>query len=133
MSGQPARVRVNPCATCPYRRGVPAGIWHPHEYAKLHRYDGETWTQSERAFYCHTGPEDICAGWAGHRDPADLLAVRLGIMDGNLHPSVAEYSTDVPLFRSGAEAAEHGLSGVDAPQADASAAIAKILRRREMP
>lgn len=126
----PATVRPNPCPTCPYRRGVPSGIWDPAEYAKLPGYDGQTWAQNPNAFYCHSTPENLCAGWAGHREPADLLAVRLGISRGTLDPSVAEYGTRVALFSSGEEAAAHGTRDVNEPGARARAAADKILRRR---
>lgn len=37
-----------PCASCPYRRDVPEGVWHPEEYSKLRAYDGSTGEQSPR-------------------------------------------------------------------------------------
>lgn len=127
-------VRKTPCATCPYRKNVASGIWHEDEYDKLPTYDGDIPEQATQggmaAFHCHTEPDDLCAGWAGHRDPYDLLAVRLGISRGTMAPSVAEYTTEVPLFASGAEAAEHGKREILSPSVRAQSNINKILKQR---
>lgn len=128
-----AHPRATPCASCPYRKTVPSGIWHPEEYDKLRQYDGDMAEQTSiAAFYCHQGTADICAGWLGHRDPADMLAVRVGIIDGRLNPACAEYTTDVPLFESGTAAADHGMADITAPTPAAAAAIAKITRVRSL-
>lgn len=128
-----ATPRRTPCASCPYRQNVPSGIWHPDEYAKLARYDGPTHEQTAVAvFSCHQGDGDVCAGWLGHRDPADILAVRIGVVAGDLDPACAEYTTDVPLFESGAAAAAHGCRDVATPAVDAQAAIDKITRTRQL-
>ncbi|WP_341856773.1 DUF6283 family protein [Brachybacterium sp. GPGPB12] len=101
--------RKTPCAPCPYRRGVPSSVWDESECAKLPAYDGDIPEQaSDRVFSCHQQDGSVCAGWLGHRDPLDLLAVRIGITYGRLDPSCAEYSTTVPLWPSGADAARHG-------------------------
>jgi Family of unknown function (DUF6283) len=34
--------RPEPCATCPYRRSTPAGVWARNEYDSLEAYDGDT-------------------------------------------------------------------------------------------
>lgn len=81
-------------------------------------------------FHCHQGDGDVCSGWLGHRDPIDLLAVRIGLMDGRLDSSCAEYSTTVPLFASGAEAAAHGMRDMRAPAPAAVDAIRKIVHVR---
>lgn len=101
-----ATPRRRPCASCPYRRNVPSGIWDETEYAKLREYDGETWEQSAAVFMCHHAEGDVCAGWLGHRDPADLLAVRL------------------------AAAAEHGIHDIEDPSTEAINAIDKLTRVR---
>lgn len=121
-----AAPRRRPCSSCPYRRTVPSGIWHPEEYAKLPAYDRETFAQPPQAFMCHHGDGNVCSGWLGHTDPSQLLAVRIGISAGHLDPSCASYETDVPLFASGEEAAAHGLRDVPAPSARAHDAIRKI-------
>jgi hypothetical protein len=127
-----ATAAPRPCATCPYRRNVPSGIWDPSEYVKLCRYDGDTAYQDIAAFHCHRDPDDLCAGWLGHRDPVDLLAVRIGLLRGTIDPAALEYSTDVELFASGAEAAEHGLTDIETPGQFARDAMAKLLRLRRM-
>lgn len=123
-----------PCSSCPYRRDVPSGIWAAEEYAKLPAYDRPTYAQPLGLFLCHqTAGDDpgarVCAGWVGcHGD--QLLGVRLAISRGLLPGEVTAYSTEVPLFRSGTEAARHGMAGVAAPSAEAVAAGEKITRRR---
>lgn len=125
-----ATPRRTPCASCPYRRNVASGIWHPEEYEKLERYDAPMIEQPAAAFMCHQGAGDVCSGWLGHADPADLLAVRVGIIDGRLSAECATYETTVPLFSSGAEAAAHGTREVAAPSANAVASISKIIATR---
>lgn len=121
--------RKSPCASCPYRQNAPSGVWHESEYEKLPHYDGETFEQTSIAvFSCHQQDGSVCAGWLGHRDPLDLLAVRIGLADGRLDPSCAEYSTEVPLFASGAEAAAHGVAEILEPGPRAQDTIRKILR-----
>jgi hypothetical protein len=128
-----SRPRKNPCPTCPYRRDVASGVWDAEEYEKLVRYDGDTSGQDPRAFGCHSdGGESLCAGWVAHRDPQEMLALRLGVAMGSVDPAVMEYETDVPLFSSGAEAAAHGLADVEAPGVKARQAIKKITRLRGM-
>lgn len=123
--------RKSPCASCPFRRSVPSGIWHADEYAKLPAYDGDIPEQtSTRTFLCHQSAQEACAGWLGHRDPTELLAVRLGLADGSLDPSCADFSTDVELFASGREAAEHGMREIQQPDEPARTAIDKILQVR---
>lgn len=126
----PARPRKTPCASCPYRQNVPSGVWHEDEYAKLERYDAETGSQPAAVFMCHQGAGDVCAGWLGHTDPAELLAVRIGIISGSLDESCATYETDVPLFASGAEAAAHGRAAIKNPDDRAVQAIRKIVQVR---
>lgn len=124
-------VRKNPCPSCPYRREVPSGIWDATEYQRLLDYDGDTASQNAAAFNCHQGSGELCAGWVGHvEDPRDLLAIRMGVIFGDMDPSVLDYTTDVPLFRSGAEAAAHGMREIDQPGPKARDAISKISRVR---
>jgi len=122
--------RPNPCASCPYRRDVPSGVWAAEEYDKLLDYDGPFHEQATAAFGCHQADGHLCAGWVGHRDPADLLAVRIGVIDGRIDPEVYRYRTDVPLFASGAEAAEHGKRDIAAPSAEARATVEKVMAVR---
>ncbi|MFF2053776.1 DUF6283 family protein [Leifsonia sp. NPDC058194] len=127
---QPAKPRKTPCASCPYRKGVLSGIWHPEEYEKLPRYDGDIAEQSATAiFSCHLQDGCVCSGWLGHRDPMDLLAVRLGLSRGDLDEDSRDYTTRVPLFESGAAAAHHGLRDVVDPGTAAQAAIDKLIRQ----
>lgn len=129
----PALPRKSPCASCPYRKDVPSGVWDESEYSKLPSYDGEIHEQTNTAvFMCHQQDGCVCSGWLGHRDPLDLLAVRLGISFEILSPSCADYSTDVELFSSGEEAAEHGIAELYSPGSAAQSTIEKIVRKREI-
>ncbi len=128
----PAKPRPRPCASCPYRLDVPSGVWEAEEYAKLERYDGDAIGQSPRVFMCHQADGYVCSGWLGHREhPEDLFAVRLAGLAGRLDESCLDYTTDVPLFRSGREAAEHGMASIRRPGEDAVVLISKIERKRE--
>lgn len=125
--------RKTPCASCPFRRSVASGVWSAEEYAKLPTYDGETFEQNEKIFFCHQDEADeVCAGWLGHADPTELLAVRLGLLIGRLDPSCAEYNTKVELFSSGTEAAIHGLKNISDPDEPARKAIDKITKKRSL-
>lgn len=129
----------NPCDTCPYRLDVPSGVWAASEYAKLPPYDNPTPFQPIGVFMCHQNDMSepaarVCAGWAGCHDGTGLLALRIAVSRGDMTPEVAEaicdYTTPVALFRSGAEAAEHGMAQIDAPSPDAEQAMVKIIRKR---
>lgn len=124
MSDLPRPSRA-PCGSCPYRRDVPAGVWDASEYAKLPAYDGETWEQPLALFFCHQNDGHLCAGWAACHDTDHLLALRVH----RVHPDTFGYESPIPLFASGAEAAEHGLSGVAAPDERALATISKLERK----
>ena len=123
--------RAKPCASCPYRRNVPSGVWHPDDYAKLPAYDRDTMDQPANAFMCHQGDGCVCSGWLAHRGPYDLLAVRIGVMRGNLDASCMDHETDVPLFESGQAAADHGMRDIENPGAKADAVMGKITRLHE--
>ena len=125
-----------PCESCPYRRDVPSGIWAEEEYSKLIEYDRETFDQPHGLFQCHqNGHGDprarLCAGWvAVHGDR--LLALRIAAATNRIAPEVLEYSTDVPLWPTGAAAAEHGMAEIDAPGPDAFRVMGKIGQKRDV-
>lgn len=124
--------RKTPCASCPYRRSAPSGIWAAEEYQKLTAYDDETPDQPTQLFLCHQTGEELCSGWVAHRGPHDLLALRLGVLQATVDPAVFDYTTSVVLFDSGAEACAHGLSQIDAPDDRAQATIDKLIRKRDL-
>lgn len=125
--------RVTPCASCPYRKNVPSGVWDEEEYQKLPQYDGPISEQNMTPFGCHQSDGHLCSGWVAHTgDPLDLLAVRLGILTGNIDPLTVDYTTKVPLFGSGAEAAEHGMKEITAPGPKATKVIEKLIAKREL-
>jgi hypothetical protein len=128
-------VRPRPCPSCPYRKDVPSGIWAASEYDKLPQYDGETGEQATvgafSLFHCHSTPDLLCAGWVGTHDMDNNLAMRLHGRD--IDPAVFDYQSPVPLFASGAEAAEHGRRDLGDPGPDARARaryLMKIIARR---
>lgn len=118
-------VRREPCSACPYRRDVASGVWAAEEYAKLVEYDGETWEQPTLAFACHATPEHYCHGWAvvgGY----DLLALRLRAATGE---RIEIPEAAVPLFGSGAEAAEHGRREIEQPSTATRRTIGRLRRK----
>jgi hypothetical protein len=112
---------------------VPSGIWAPEEYEALRKYDLDTTGQAEAKAYgvlfCHQVNGAVCAGWAACHDMDENLGLRLA---HNLVDVVftRAYTTDVPVFGSGAEAAEHGLRDVDNPSPAAERLKAKIVAAR---
>lgn len=124
-------VRSQPCSSCPYRRDVPSGIWEESEYAKLPGYDGDVPDQlfagATRLFHCHTWPARLCAGWVGCHDMENSAAVRLNHRTLDMD-AVLSYVSPVPLFASGAEAAEHGMRDLPAPGPDARIKGRRIAR-----
>lgn len=128
-----------PCDSCPYRVDAPSGIWEESEYRKLPPYDAPTGYQPLKVFRCHQLDREasrsrVCAGWAGCHDGDELAALRIAVREGFMTAEVAEairdYVSPVPLFRSGAEAAAHGLAQLATPGPDAVEAVAKIKRVR---
>lgn len=123
-----------PCGSCPYRRDVPSGVWHPDEYAKLPGYDADTPYQPSALFLCHQQTGRVCAGWAGCHDMPHSLAVRVAAGEGRLTgdelDAILGYRSPVELFDSGAEAAAHGLAAVACPDVPARKAINKLSRKR---
>jgi hypothetical protein len=107
---------ARPCASCPYRKDVPSGVWAPDEYDKLVAYDGEMIEQLVNGaigvFMCHQRDGHLCAGWVAAHGPHDLLGLRLS---HKVAPEVFDYETDIPVFSSGAEAREHGMADIEIP------------------
>ncbi len=121
-----------PCGSCPYRKDVPAGIWAAEEYAKLPGYDGPTWQQTPQVFQCHQQDGHLCGGWLMTHDPYELLALRLARSIGyQIDPAVYDYSPDVEVFASGAQAALHGISGIENPSPAARRKIDGLVRQKE--
>lgn len=136
MIGPPA---PRPCASCPYRRDVPSGVWRRVEYAKLPPYDADTGSQPLALFQCHQrGVDDLrarmCSGWLATHPAEDLLSLRIAVSTGAItletYRAALDYTTDTPVFASGAEAAAHGCREIDEPSAAALAMIDKIRRIR---
>jgi hypothetical protein len=124
--------RTEPCETCPYRRDVPSGVWMAHEYEKLTEYDKPTGEQPPSIFYCHTSTDFVCTGWAQchDRNPRghELLALRFAAMCDRV---LKIPKRTVALFKSGAEAAAHGLREIEAPGRRAIRAVEKVAAARE--
>jgi hypothetical protein len=122
--------RPRPCPSCPYRRDVPSGIWDASEYDKLPLFDLGTGEQAMAGafalFHCHSSPARLCAGWAGCHDMSENLAVRMHAR--HIDPAIYEYVSPVPLFASGAEAAEHGKRDLSGPGPAAVRKARQLLR-----
>ncbi|MFD7835646.1 DUF6283 family protein [Streptomyces sp. NPDC059761] len=139
-SGQLRAPAPNPCDACPYRKDVPSGVWSHDEYDKLRLYDGETHEQQSIAtFQCHVNDRDsaaarLCAGWCGCHGGEELLALRIAVATGHIsaetYRAAVDYVSPVPLFDSGAEAADHGQAEIDYPSAEARIKIDKVARMR---
>lgn len=131
MTAAPA---PRPCGSCPYRRDVPSGVWAEDEYDKLPRYDEDTHGQPAAAFFCHQQDGRLCAGWVGCHDMGNSLGLRFAGMAGRLTPAefdaCLDYTTDVPLFASGAEAAAHGKWNLAAPDVRAQRTMQKVSARQ---
>lgn len=121
------RIRSQACSACPYRCDVPAGVWSEEDYAKLPPYDVETFDQPTAGFACHATPDHLCHGWAvvgGH----DLLALRLASLGG---PGLQIPTPSTDLWETHTQAAEHGLSGVAEPGAEAVEVGQRLIRKYE--
>jgi hypothetical protein len=123
-----------PCASCPYRRDVPSGVWSEEEYDKLPRYDGETGEQLPAAFFCHQQNGRLCSGWVGCHDMAESFGLRIAALQGVVSEedfeAALDYVCPVPLFASGAEAAAHGMAEVEEPGLGARRVVDKVRARR---
>lgn len=129
------RPAPRPCLSCPYRCDVPSGVWSADEYEKLPQYDAETYAQPHGMFQCHQNDGQdtqarMCAGWVACHG-YELLSLRLAVSMGRADPDVMDYTTDVPIFTSGAEAAAHGMRDIKHPGAEALALVEKIANTRE--
>lgn len=122
-----------PCKSCPYRRDVPSGVWHPEEYTRLAEYDEKPDRPVKlEAFHCHQenahGRPTVCVGWLGcHGTKA--VAVRVALASGQLTLEDVDraHDTDVPLHRSGVEAALAGLRDIAHPSPEACRLIDRLL------
>lgn len=129
----------SPCRFCPYRRDVPSAVWGYEEYEKLRGYDGQTGTQSPWLFQCHVADADspqrrMCGGWVGCHDVGELLAVRFAVITDRISQEtfevIQQYHSPIPLFGSGAEAADHGQCDMHNPGPRARTAQRRIARIR---
>jgi hypothetical protein len=120
-----------PCKSCPYRTDVPSGVWAAEEYQKLPSYDGEIIDQLQSGalglFMCHQKDGNLCAGWLATHGTDNLLALRL--QGDQVKEEVWDYESPVPVFKSGAEAAAHGLADIDAPGTKAGRTIDRLVRK----
>ena len=125
--------KARPCGSCPYRRDVPAGVWHPSEYMRLIPYDRPTTEQPVGVFGCHQQDGHLCAGWVGCHDMEENLALRLsvggGFMTAEEYDACLNYESAVPLWVSGMEAAAHGLSEIKEPSERAQTVIRNLKRK----
>ena len=114
-----------PCASCPYRRDCPPGVWAPEEYAMLRPFDTN---ETAATFLCHqtlvVGKDTLCRGWLTvHREN---VAVRLLGMRGIVTWEEIYQEPTVPLYASGNEAADAGLAGVPHPDQRARRMIERL-------
>lgn len=120
-----------PCASCPYRRDTPPGIWDASEYRKLPAWD--TQWGGNGVFLCHHTPlidrKTVCRGWIvvhGNNLQARMTAMGgVELTEENVKP------TQAPLYDSGSQACRAGLRGVSRPKPEAKAVIQKLTKARK--
>lgn len=124
-----------PCGSCPYRRDVPSGLWAVDEYVKLPRYDLPTGDQPLGIFLCHQQNGRMCAGWVGCHDMQESLALRFAARSDHFTrddiEAALDYECPIPLWESGAKAAEHGMRDIERPDERAARTINKLTKRRD--
>lgn len=116
----------SPCSSCPYRRDVPSGVWAANEYEKLIEYDAPMPFQPTARFDCHQRDGKLCAGWVASHGAHNLFALRLLAIHDRLDPIVYNYETDTPVFKSGTQAAQHGMKRISNPPRKAHALIRRL-------
>lgn len=133
LAGPVGTPAARPCGSCPYREDAPSGLWERDEYEKLPPYDRPTGEQPPKAFFCHQQDGRLCAGWVGCHDMNESLGLRIaaasGAISAQAYETALDYKTDVPLFASGEEAAEHGLREVDSPTLRTKKTIERLARK----
>jgi hypothetical protein len=76
---------------------------------------------------CHQKDGNLCAGWLAAHGTDNLLALRMVRRD--IDPKVWGYETDVPVFRSGEAAFNHGMREYHAPGGKAKRLMAKLAEK----
>jgi hypothetical protein len=108
-------------------------VWSAEEYEKLIDFDMPTGYQPPQMFACHQQDGRLCAGWVGCHDMEENLAIRIATSVGDLsvetYNQVLDYETSVPLWSSGAEAAEHGMARMENPNEKAQRTIDRLLQK----
>jgi hypothetical protein len=124
---------ATPCNSCPYRTDVPSGVWAAEEYEKLPTFDLPT--EQHRVFLCHKAGDNLCAGWCGTHEVAALIGPRIMLAAGDLSPedyaAACDYVSPIPLFESGAAAAEHGMRDIEHPSEEARLTVARVTKYAE--
>jgi len=124
---------ARPCASCPYRKDSPSGLWSQEEYDKLLSYDGDIPDQLQNdgmaVFMCHQKDGSLCAGWVAAHGPTNLLALRFASAAGSVDPKLFDYTTDVPVFSSGAAARKHGMRDMAQPGSRARVLMKKMVQK----
>jgi hypothetical protein len=102
---------------------MPAVCWAAHEYDKLPPRPADEQPLTPFAYPRRRIGTAVgrCAPSRGHH--RELLALRF------YAPTTIVPEPGVPLFASGAEAAEHGKAGIDNPSIEARAAVDRLVRK----
>lgn len=66
---------TTPCASCPYRRDVPVGVWHAENFERLLRADRDP--IDGHTFGCHLNDGTLCRGWLLDQRGRDVPSIRL--------------------------------------------------------
>ena len=125
------KVNYKPCVACPYRKDCPSGLWDRSEYEKLPTYDNDTCYQPTGVFLCHDADRKhtVCKGWLDVHDKNHLLSLRLASFANDISDLMESEKTDVPLFKSGAEAHKHGIKDIECPSKDTLDKMQQLIAR----
>jgi hypothetical protein len=122
----------DPCASCPYRRDTPPGVWAPEEYRKLPAWDDPM--NFAGVFLCHHSNlgarQAVCRGWLEVH--GDNLQARMTGNRVEFTSTAARFPTKVPLYKSGAQACAAGLRGVRRPNKAARRLMQKLTKARDI-
>jgi len=76
---------------------------------------------------CHSESSKLCRGWLSVQ--CESVAVRLLIMNSEVTTDEVFANPPVPLFKSGAQAAKHGLRDINRPKERARKKINALSKR----
>ena len=135
--------RRKPCASCPYLKSTPSGVWAAEEYTRLCKYDGDMGSQlmegGNGLFMCHqnNGEETtpcMCRGWTDTHGAENLVAICLSLSSGgggSKFPDDLWEHSGADVYASGQEACDAGMRDIEQPQELAKKTQSLLLRKNK--